>query len=125
MTLRCRCKCPITRCLVTRLCSRLSAQSKPTCAGNVPCLAAQQPLSAGAAAAQEGKRRSALLDKVLAMFPPRLHRWFLDGWSEPVAPKTSDSESRHCAVTALKAFEGHVLLSMQARHGAERFPSFI
>lgn len=33
----------------------------------------------------QGKRRSELLDKVLAMFPPRLHRWLLSKWSEPAA----------------------------------------
>jgi hypothetical protein len=33
----------------------------------------------------QGKRRSELLDKVLQMFPPRLHRWLLSMWSEPAA----------------------------------------
>lgn len=33
----------------------------------------------------QGKRRAELLDKVLAMFPPRFHRWQLAKFPEPAA----------------------------------------
>ena len=33
----------------------------------------------------QGKRKSELLDRVLGMFPPRMHTWLLSKWSEPAA----------------------------------------
>ncbi|KAK9842495.1 hypothetical protein WJX81_002719 [Elliptochloris bilobata] len=62
----------------------------------------------------EGKRRAALLEKVLAMLPPRLHRWFLGGWSEPATWHAA--RLAFARTTAVWSMVGHVV-GLGDRHG--------
>ncbi|KAK9914842.1 hypothetical protein WJX75_001188 [Coccomyxa subellipsoidea] len=61
-----------------------------------------------------GKRRSELLDKVLHVFPPRLHRWLLSKWSEPAA--WHNARLAFTRTNAVWSMVGHIV-GLGDRHG--------
>ncbi len=63
---------------------------------------------------QEGKRRAPLLDKVLTMLPPQLHRWFLGSWGEPATWHAARLAFTRTA--AVWSMVGHIV-GLGDRHG--------
>ena len=66
------------------------------------------------APAVQGKRKSELLDKLLAMYPPVLHRWFLARFPEPAT--WHNARLGFTRTTAVWSMVGHIV-GLGDRHG--------
>ncbi len=62
----------------------------------------------------QGKRKSELLDKLLAMYPPVLHRWFLARFPEPAT--WHNARLGFTRTTAVWSMVGHIV-GLGDRHG--------
>ena len=62
----------------------------------------------------QDKKRTQLLDSVLAILPPRLHRWFLVRWAEPAAWHAARLAFTRTA--AVMSMVGHIC-GLGDRHG--------
>ena len=62
----------------------------------------------------QGKQMADLMDKVLAMFPPMLHKFFQSGWPEPAA--WFNARLAFTRTAAVWSMVGHVL-GLGDRHG--------
>ena len=62
----------------------------------------------------QGKRRSELLNKVLALYPPVLHRWFLARFPEPAT--WHKARLAFTRTTAVWSMVGHIV-GLGDRHG--------
>ena len=62
----------------------------------------------------QDKKRTELLNSVLARMPPRLHRWFLGRWAEPAAWHAARLAFTRTA--AVMSMVGHIC-GLGDRHG--------
>ncbi len=62
----------------------------------------------------QGKRKSELLDKLLAMYPPVLHRWFLARFPEPAT--WHNARLGFTRTNAVWSMVGHIV-GLGDRHG--------